>query len=429
MKNTMLQKTEKNFDLKPSTILMLPLLAIVELLFLFPTWDVFLAPVLALLLCFFYFVAKKRELVAAILIFGNDALGTLVMGSISTVYLVFLFLLWEIINLRKVRFRPLIIGCVGVLIAMFPGFLGVITLKASIITAAYIMLLVLLSQREDSGENFIENMKLALTCVIFLQALHMLVTGGIIVEEETGRAGLIGVGIGDANYSSLVLCIGIASTLTYKKFKWFIKLAVVGVMIAAIVATLSISGLIAMFVVIVCSLSLDGKFYKLILRILVVIVALVLIYQLYISLPDNFHIEGVDNYIARVEEKMEIAERGDIGEATTNRSSIAARKLEYFFTEASPFHQIFGLTPITAGGGVPHNTYLDFLLQFGIIGVLIAIVYMIMRFGSSVISLKRGDKSHKYIITLKVLFLFFAFTLSIYDGPTFAMFFLACFML
>lgn len=430
MKNTMLQKAEKIFGLKPSTILMLPLLAIVELLFIFPSWDVFLAPILALLLCFFYFVDKKRELVAIILIFGNDALGTLVMGSISTVYLVFLFLFWEVINIKKISMRSLVLCCIGAIMALIPSFFGVISAKMAILTIAYIVWLIILHYVDTEQAGFLEKLKFALSCIIFLQSLHLLITGGIVVSETADRAGLIGVGIGDANYSALIICIGVASALTYKKFKWHIKMVCVGVMIAAMVATLSISGLIALIIVIVLSFSIDTKLYKVISRTIIILLIFVLLYQVYISLPDNFHFSGIDDYIARVQEKLDFAAAGDYDSATTDRSYLANYKMNLFVYELPLHRQLFGFNSLMIGNNfISHNTYVDFFLQFGVVGTLISFAYIIWRLISSIGRLKKGEKTSNYVLTLKLLFLFFALTISIYQGPTLAMFFIACFLL
>ena len=423
MENTPIKKL-------PSLLLLGLLFTIIELLFIFPTWDLFLAPLLALLLCYLYFAERRKMLVTVILMLGNDALGTLLLGSVSTVYLIFLFLLYELLNLKKIRVRTLVLFVFGAFLSFLPALTGVVTIKAALLTVSYLAMLFVLYQKEPSNDGFLEKLKTSIMGIVLLQALHLLITGGVLVSDTTARAGLIGLGIGDANYSALILCVGVAAILTTEKLRWYWKLLSCGVLLAAMIATLSISGLLTLLVVIVLSLSLTQKSNKVFLRVCLILLALVFIFQVYVALPENLHIDGVDDYIARVEEKLDFLEEGDYDAATTDRSALAKYKLNYFFQNLSILHQFFGLNALTIGDNfMSHNTYIDFLLQLGIVGAIISLLYAIVRLFHSITDIKNGAAASKYVLTVKALFLFFAFTVSIYQGPIFALFFLTCFLL
>lgn len=405
------------------------LFVVTELLFVFPDWDIFLAPVFALLTSYLYFKEDKKLLVAVILVFGNDALGTLLLGSISTIYLIFLFLAYEIIMQKKIEVRLLVIFSLASIVALMPCFTDVITFKSGLLTVSYIALFFLVFQEYETEREFLEEIKFSILSIVSLLSLHMLITGGVIVSDTADRAGLIGVGVGDANYSALILCIGISSVLNYKKLHIAWRIATCTVMIAAMVETLSISGLIGLLIVVIFSFSLNKNFGKALFRVILILLILVLLFQLYTVLPDRFHVEGIDDYILRVEEKLGFAEKGDYDAVTTDRTELSAFKVNYFLNQTPLFRQLFGFNALNIGDGfMSHNTYVDFLLQLGIIGTMLVVAYIFVRAMRSFKLFRKEEVSHKYIFTLKMLFLFFAFTISIYQGHIFLIFLMACFL-
>ena len=91
-------------------ILLIALLVCVFLAFLFDSLWVFLGPVMAVLCVYLYFTGFP-ELITALIIVANDAMGTVFMGSISFPYLLLaMALLRFVLYKRKIKISEMIIG-------------------------------------------------------------------------------------------------------------------------------------------------------------------------------------------------------------------------------------------------------------------------------------------------------------------------------
>jgi hypothetical protein len=145
------------------------------------------------------------------------------------------------------------------------------------------------------------------------------------------------------------------------------------------------------------------------------------------SLPSDFHILSLDEYITRIQEKIEFAQVGDVDKATTERSALTALKWNYITNEAPLIKEFFGFNSlVVVDGAASHNTYMDLILQFGFIGAITILFFVVIKYTSSVLQFVRGDDGEKYVVILKTLVLFFALTLSIFHGPVFAIVFVIC---
>jgi O-antigen ligase len=177
-------------------------------------------------------------------------------------------------------------------------------------------------------------------------------------------------------------------------------------------------GLLTLLIVIVLAIILGENKLKRTAILLLTIVGLVIIYNVYIELPENLHVLEIDLYIERMQEKIEQMVVGDYEAATTGRSEIAKNYLRYIFIEQNVFKLFFGANPQvieSVSSHVPHNTYLSILLQSGLIGTFAFFAYSISR----LVKITKHNYYKPYII-LKVLSLVVAFSLSLYAGNMWA---------
>ena len=262
--------------------------------------------------------------------------------------------------------------------------------------------------------------------IVVLIALHTCITGGVEFytqdrfSDEFLRKGVLGVGIGDSNFSCFLLNIGVICLWCDRKTHWLLKAVATVPILYAMTVTLSTSGLISLIMIsILFILSKKNKFKAFVILLLVVLV-IIATYSIYVELPAELRLEPLDAYIERVTEKINQLAVGDMAGATTNRSELADAYWDYF-THQTLFGILFGGNGIAVVDGMaPHNTYIGYLLQIGIIGAL-------MFFGYSTIRLvqcwnnREEDLNRKRTLLLKILCLFIATNLSLYDGSLWAM--------
>ena len=287
-----------------------------------------------------------------------------------------------------------------------------------------------LKKSEENVELFFKGVAITV-CLI---SLHTCITGGVEFYElneystEFLRKGILGVGIGDSNYSTLLLNIGIACTLFDRNFKWYMKVGITLLNLFAMTVTLSTSGLIGFLLtlmgfVIVKRSSIPSKVWKSILLLL----GMVLLFDLYINLPSTMQNETINAYIDRMQDKLFLVQSGDISSFTTNRSSIADQKMDYFMNGQGVLKQLFGFNSLFADGSnvVPHNTYIDLLLQIGLVGMILTLGHIVT---SSIRAWKDKNRNRRDLL-LKLLMLYYFLNLSLYHGSLFSLAYLVLIIL
>ena len=400
----------------PQKIVVAFLAVLMLIVFIEPSNSVYCGPIMAALFIYLFF-SGYQELVAAIIIVANDALGTIIAGELSFQYLLFVLLVVKL--LISWRFSANRRGALFFVFMIFPSHLFIIEfINFKTYILAMIFLLAIFVLKLDSDSKVLQRFFAGIAFVVVIISIHAMLTGGVEFYEEDNtitRKGILGVGIGDANFSAFVLNLGIICLLNFVSAKWYYKVACMIPILYAFVLTRSVSGFLALFLAICVMLLFNSKKSKGIVGVIVFFIIVICAYQLYGSLSKDLHIEIVDAFIERLEEKLTFVQAGDISNATTNRSEHATAYFNYIFNEQSAVKLLFGGNPIivnSVSGSASHNTYLDILLQFGIVGLVPFVAYLIHRLAKT---LKNSDDQYRRAkITLKVLCMFFALGLSIY---------------
>ena len=306
----------------------------------------------------------------------------------------------------------------------------IISVKGILYTVTFIIASGYNLKKDEDVELFFKGVAIT----VFLISLHTCITGGVEFYElneysiEFLRKGILGVGIGDSNYSTLLLNIGIACALFDRNFKWYMKLGITFFELFAMTVTLSASGLIGLLstlmgFVVVKRGSIPSKVWKSILLLL----GMVLLFNLYINLPSTMQNETINAYIDRMQDKLFLVQSGDISSFTTNRSSIADQKMDYFMNGQGVLKQLFGFNSLFADGSntVPHNTYIDLLLQIGLVGMILTLGHIVT---SSIRAWKDKNRNRRDLL-LKLLMLYYFLNLSLYHGSLFSLAYLVLIIL
>ena len=292
------------FDFK--VVILAALCAAIFAVFIESSLSLYLGPVIALGMVYLFFNGYM-ELITAIIVVANDALGTILFGSISFHYLLLLMVVLNIFLEKRFSKTDLIICLVATAFALQLYAVGFLDMRTVIYSMSFVLALVNVEREEKSMTMFFRGVILA----VGLIALHACVTGGVEFYElneysnEVIRRGILGVGIGDSNYSSFLLCIGLICLWCERKLHWLFKLVLTGMILYSLMITLSISGLLALAIILLVSVLFSKRKGKAFLIVLIVVLIAVLFFSEYVGLPEELRNETLDGYINRVMMKYE----------------------------------------------------------------------------------------------------------------------------
>ena len=139
----------------------------------------------------------------------------------------------------------------------------------------------------------------------------------------------------------------------------------------------------------------------------------------YMNLPADMHNEQIDAYILRIEEKLTQLESGNYVDATTNRTKLVSRYMAYFLEQSIFNFFIGGLSIVALNGVATHNTYVDIILQVGVIGTIALMVWIIMQIVQTIH--EKDTHNGKLRLILKFICLIAATNLSLNHGSTWSL--------
>lgn len=415
-------QTDKKLVLDLKKVLILLLTAAILAVFLDSSLSIVLGPFMAVAFAYLYFFGYT-ELVTAIIIVGNDALGTIFMGLLSFPYLLLGLVIANFFRLKKIDSGSLFYSLLAMVLLVQLFVVEYIEARGLIYSATFILALITLPRKPESTQRLVRSV----AYIVVLIGIHTCLTGGVAFyelseySEEILRKGIIGVGSGDANFSSFLLLIGMVCLWNAKELRLLWKIIFTGVLLYSILITLSVTGLLALVLISTITALMQSKKSKAVVTFSVVILAAVILLQVYMRLPSSMRDVTVDGYIARVEEKIMQIQTGNISRATTNRSNLVSIYTKYIFSQPVLPLLFGGNSLIAVGRFLAHNTFIGLILQVGLIGAGAVIFWMVRKLIQAFAN-KEND-NRKVIITLKALSLFVAFTLSIHNGSLWSLWF------
>ena len=242
--------------------------------------------------------------------------------------------------------------------------------------------------------------------------------------------------LSDANFAGLFYSLCIVTSITLKNLKLWVRgifLALFGIML---LQTASLSAILITCVLTVLFIIL--KFRRKAIPILsAAFFAAVIGIAIILAVPQLREIPAISGLIIRITEKLSYIPRGRWDLLTTDRSAIWGEAIEIFSKKAL-WGQLIGGSVITVMvidksiiSIACHNSYIQSILNFGIIGTLIVYLPMLFVFGYRILkhfSMPKGYEKED-IKMLQLIFTFafivFGFTVDFFiDWPFMMLYFM-----
>lgn len=377
--------------------------------------SLFLGPVMAVLMVYLY-TSGYPEVITALIIVANDALGTIFFGKLSFQYLLLGLAIIGLLRKRSFSLSEWIFLVASLVLQVQLYLTNEDSFRSAIITFIYWFAILALPKNENCWVYFSRGLLVTLSLI----ALHACLTGGVEFTEYEEhvlliRRGILGVGVGDPNYSSFLLAIGVVCVWCDKALKRVWKILLTAIFLYALTITVSVSGLLAFILLAMLFFLVGEKKTKGVVIICATVLVITILLSVYIGLPQEMRIPALDNYIVRLTEKLTAFQQGDMATVTTGRSSLFFEYLHYLFSQPlSRF--LFGgnsLEPILNISA--HNTFIGLFLQVGLIGTVPLLFWMGYKLKKA-IALPVDNAMRKQSLLWKALCVFMAFNLSIHVG-------------
>ena len=381
--------------------------------------------------CLLFQVVFTNDLVYSIpiILIGNDSLGTVFLGKIAFGWFTLALVIVDRF-IKKNRFITKSGLANMVYLFLYTCFLIFVqdTYHSVIVKTVIYLILVLYIVEHDKKYKVDWDyffMWFAIGC--FLTALHLMMFGGIAYAESSGeltsmRYGIVGTGTGDPNYGGLRLVTGIVALMSCRRLR-ILKIPMLIVFLYAIVNTISVTTVMALLVVVVCGVLSENNISKKLKYIICTITGVFFLLYFISIIPPEYLPSGLEVMLYRINEKLNLFNVGNYAQATTGRSDLASMQL-YLALKRSTFNFLFGMdsTPFGGYSVLSHNTFVDLIIHFGIVGFVIFIIKAFKNITRTYTSLKKNsNSSDKSLFMLKILYIFFSFGLSIDVDSTFAL--------
>ncbi len=234
----------------------------------------------------------------------------------------------------------------------------------------------------------------------------------------------------DPNYMGYFYTGAIFALVGLKLFKPKIRFVMVIALYAMLLTSLSVTAIVVnavmWFAYLLITKSINTKTVFAIVLIAVLVFGL---YQYGLENPDD---PVVGRLAMRIEEKLLQVETGDVGDATSNRSDLTQKHLEFFIDQ--PIYRMFiGMnaasalrTDLNGYKMAAHNEYVDWLLNVGVLGAMVMLYYLFSTIWEPLKNYRENmeDRSSLCVVMVKLVFVCYAFSLTLYGDYRFMLFML-----
>ena len=233
----------------------------------------------------------------------------------------------------------------------------------------------------------------------------------------------------DPNYMGFFYSTAIFALLTLKLFKKWIRYTLIIAFYVMLLSSLSMTAILGNVifwtVYLLAFKKLNGKVGA-----VVVLVCLLLfgLYNVGLLFPD---IPVLGSVSLRVEDKLYDLLSKDLNGFTTYRFELSGKAWEYFLSQNSVIRFLFGgnlanalVVNMPYGNFVAHNEYIDLLVNVGFVGTVVLVLFVVWR---CLFFLSRwrtkGDDYYAYGFISKVIWIYYAATLTLFGEARFLMFY------
>lgn len=233
----------------------------------------------------------------------------------------------------------------------------------------------------------------------------------------------------DPNYMGLFYTVAIFALATLELFSAKIRWVLVAVLYIMVASSLSLTAVVGNVVFWFIYLGISRKMnVRTVIIILAVALVMILAYQYGLTHPD---VGFIGNLSARISDKLASLSTGNIAATTTGRTRHLSEHLAYFASQ-TPMKMLFGgnaMNNIVMDSSIDtylaHSEYADLLLNVGIIGAAILLGYILRDTLTALKRCRRNPSDHisVCIFTIKVIYLFYAATLTMFLESRFLLFY------
>ncbi len=232
----------------------------------------------------------------------------------------------------------------------------------------------------------------------------------------------------DPNYAGMFLSIGLYMLILLKNEFGVVKRYLgIAVCIVSILLTMSSSAIFCNVVVVVMlifSKGLRNINLKLILKSSCMIIIFLFVF---LGVIINYF-PSAKRSLERFGEKVEFLKEGDLGNATTERSDLWNKHLDYFWNQENPIKILIGGNYLTDKGFdkrhfsvVSHEVYIDSLICFGCLGTMCYIVTVLHQLYNKWRK-RKISPNHTLIFVISLIWTIYSFILSMFPFWAFVFF-------
>ncbi|WP_431029552.1 O-antigen ligase family protein [Lysinibacillus sp. LZ02] len=372
---------------------------------------------------------SKFYCILPIFIFFN---GVLVLpGGISTYRIFSLLLLLKLLFSKKltidrlslVPFFIFILYCI-VIISYYDY------ISSAIVAFDFLLIIIYIStfiRKNISNFFFYYVFGAAISCLYgwFQQGLN--INTFININNEWIKVSRFVGSFPDPNYFGFFINIAIFSVIILNIISnRSLKVMLLIFLYASLIATLSVTGYICNISMLLLYFILNNK-QKIKYSFSFLIVGFFIFLNL--DFLENKNYPVISDMAKRINSQLSLSQNNDFASFTTGRSSIWENHFEYFL-EQPIIRILFGGNYVTDMGldpkfnNVSHQAYIDMLLNFGLIGTLVFILFLIT---TTLYYLKsyyeKQNNEYLLLVMIKGVWIFYAFGLSMFPSWTFNLFF------
>lgn len=232
----------------------------------------------------------------------------------------------------------------------------------------------------------------------------------------------------DANYAGCFYNVAIFMVLCSDAFrKWYIRLPLLGVLVYFLLMTASQTALLCLGVCFGVYLILRYRAFGILLLVLYLLAALGVVFVL-IRIPNPESLGPLSTIAIRLKATFAEVAQGDLSAATTNRTSLWEIAWD-FYVRQSLYKKLLGGNVVTMHlseqywldtVGAVHNSYVQGLLNFGMIGTVIIFgTRIIQTIADAIACLTRNESQlpvdiNRCVVIISLIFLLYALTIDIF---------------
>lgn len=377
----------------------------------------------------FLFQSEKFYFILPIFIFFNTDL--LLPGDLSTYRVYSLLLFLKIIFSNKLKIEKAVIIQISIILLYCALVIAYNDFKLSLLVIFDLVLIIFYITafiRNNISTFFTYYIFGAFTSCLYGYAMKglNLETYVFIDNQWVEVTRFVGSFI-DPNYLGFFLNIAILSIIVLDIVKnKTLKIGLLIFFYASLLSTLSITGyfcnVVMLSIYFILQKKVNIKYFA-----VLVVVGLFLYTNLNVFANADYPV--ISDMAKRITSKSGLDSSNDLSTFTTGRSSIWMEHLAYF-TQQPLINILFGGNYVTDAGRDPnfshvsHQSYIDMLLNFGLIGTLVMLFFFLRLTLHYVITyMKTNYNEFLLLVLVKFIWMFYAFGLSMFPSWTFNIFF------